>query len=232
MRRRWVIGLLAGCCLAALLAVLALTGEREPQYQGKTLTEWLVVERTAAKGSQPAEMAIHEIGTNALPWLLRWLRNDDSGLTTKIYCFMARLPAPWRIKPIEQALNPYRADRPAYMAMTGFRILGPKAGPAIPQLQRLIADAKPTRKNRPLILACLSSIGADARRVLEEYTRSSDPDLAYEARVAFATILDDSDRATLRALKQRLMNPPDPPYDPQSPPEVRIWTNRNLKAKL
>jgi len=74
--RRVYLGLL-------LLAVAGVVGlivagafrEREPEYQGKKLSEWVILHddgsRAQSPQSQEAGSAIRRIGTRALPYLLR-----------------------------------------------------------------------------------------------------------------------------------------------------------------
>jgi HEAT repeat protein len=74
----------------ALAAVAVLTArgaadvsaDAEPRYQDKSLSEWIVltepksVETFAPRDAQALE-AVRRIGTNAIPWLLRWIRSEQ-----------------------------------------------------------------------------------------------------------------------------------------------------------
>src|SRR5690242_3243308 len=68
MSRRLWIGL-AAVTVVAIVAVAVWPGDREPEYQGKKLSEWLAMQH-----EHPAEAAraVRAIGTNAIPFLLRW----------------------------------------------------------------------------------------------------------------------------------------------------------------
>src|ERR1044071_8344091 len=52
----------------------------QPSYGGRNLTEWLV--RLEAKGEedQEAVLAVRQIGTNAIPFLMKMMRSEDSRL--------------------------------------------------------------------------------------------------------------------------------------------------------
>ncbi len=68
---------------------LFLRPEPEPVYQGKPLREWLeAYSRTppikSAEQIYAADAALREIGTNAIPTFLRYLRAKDSPLTLKL----------------------------------------------------------------------------------------------------------------------------------------------------
>src|SRR5260221_5062014 len=64
--------------------------EHEPTYAGKRLSEWVarLSSKNSLEGDSEAENAIRHIGTNSLPYLLKWISYE---------------PAPWRIKLYETA---------------------------------------------------------------------------------------------------------------------------------
>src|SRR6266478_5031865 len=82
MRRRLLYFLLVGAG-AAVVVSLAWPRQREPEYKGRKLSEWAFLvtgpfpyHDSAFPKMPEAEEAIRQIGTNALPWLLRWIRFD------------------------------------------------------------------------------------------------------------------------------------------------------------
>jgi len=145
-RRRWRIVAVLCALLIGAVVVAWWTREREPRYKGVPLTAWLCTyDSYFGSGNFPttsqmedAAEAVRHIGTNALPFLLRWMCDE---------------PAPWRIKwRIALEKLPHPADRlgrltdrrigPGWelrhrLALYGFTILGPDASPAIPELIRL-----------------------------------------------------------------------------------------------
>jgi len=127
-------------------AVVALwPREKEPQYQGKTLSQWLNMyeARGFARGGTPREKdqaadAIRHIGTNALPLLVTWLSTETPPWRHKALSYI-----PGRA-PVFRAL--YRPcvkwllseDIRASETLIAFDILREDASPAIPQLLGLM----------------------------------------------------------------------------------------------
>jgi hypothetical protein len=77
------------------LTVLVWHGRREPGYQGKLLSEWLRAYRpigTRTPGSQQAADAVRHIGTNALPFLVRWIEDYQN-------------PPPWERRLLRHAMK-------------------------------------------------------------------------------------------------------------------------------
>lgn len=89
-KRRRVIAVLLLCILVVASVALIWPGEKEPKYKGRTLTQWIVLhDRATGRESvhksdynpvmlQEAEHAVHQIGTNALPWLIKWIQSVPS----------------------------------------------------------------------------------------------------------------------------------------------------------
>src|SRR6266853_3775929 len=92
-RTRVIAGLIALGIAGLIWGVVYFASPREPSYQGKTLSEWIVPFcRQTAKGLdapggpqhfgelEPARNAVRQIGTNALPLLIARLNHRESGL--------------------------------------------------------------------------------------------------------------------------------------------------------
>jgi len=118
--------------VVAVLAVFLWPGEREPEYQGKQLSEWLeVYDRQYQHRNRPSDVevlqawdAVREMGTNCVPQLLRWIRYER--------------PA-WRriiIHIIPTGKGEIRAD----LAVAGFRMVGVNAACAVPELTAMSHD--------------------------------------------------------------------------------------------
>src|SRR6185503_2169133 len=76
-----------------VLWILSSAGEREPVYQGKTLHYWLSDYWPGV--SHPTEqnkIAVRQIGTNAIPILLRWISAKDRPLKAKMVTWISRHP--------------------------------------------------------------------------------------------------------------------------------------------
>jgi HEAT repeat protein len=111
----------------------------EPQYKGKSLSEWLAVYMTygvrSAKGEE-AYAAVKQIGTNALPTLVADLRYQTPAWERPLAAVIAPLRGGRRFL--------YTRNR-SLRAQIGFSILGPEAGPAVPDLVRDLVDPEVSR---------------------------------------------------------------------------------------
>lgn len=136
--------------LAVLVVVIAALAweifrEREPEYQGKTLSEWLEnytfirdtsetaeqIELRRTK-SREADEAVRNIGTKALPFLGKMLTGKDSKFVTRL-----KELAEWQN--IIHFRFADRLDR-QLRALEGVRVLGKQAGPLIPMLGRALNE--------------------------------------------------------------------------------------------
>jgi HEAT repeat protein len=164
VKKRRLMLVLAGV-LAVVIAFVVWPGEREPEYQGKKLSEWL---RRHQKRENPDEAAnaVRQISTNALSFLLAWLEVDD--LRPWKMSLLRRVSAYPRIHNSRLFLKVLRisdSDHNRINALHGFEILGPDAREAIPALKRMMNDATPDGGGH-LATVALSYIGKDALPVL------------------------------------------------------------------
>jgi len=130
MRKRRVYLVVVGVVvlLGAAIAVLA-PEEREPEYQGKMLREWVDV-YDSSNGRQGAD-AIRAIGKSALPFLLRWTAYETPRWEQKVNSVLEKISAGHLGLSLEPDMAPSAAAR-------AFRALGPEAETAIPGLTRLL----------------------------------------------------------------------------------------------
>lgn len=113
----------------------------EPSYGGKPLGEWLKMHDREGRFSDDAKSALHEMGTNAIPALLKRLSYREPPFN---------LP-PTRVNP-EAQIN--------MDAVRGLIMLGEQAKTAIPQLESLMDT--PDRTMALLAMVAASETGADA----------------------------------------------------------------------
>lgn len=148
--------------LVSVVAILLLHRNHEPTYQGRTLTQWY---RTwsRAEGGFPekryskadATNAIIKIGTNAFPLLLNHIRRDPNfrASTAQRLIYALRLThtpvAEWFGLSTEP-LNP----------RVIFKMLGPEARPAIPELTHLLLTST-NIDSIDVAVTCLASIGEE-----------------------------------------------------------------------
>jgi len=133
--------------LSFLAAVAATAGDKEPTYEGRSLSEWLheldphlMYE---VHHPPPEIVAIRQIGTNALPLLLKWMAAKDPPEAPKPH--------------LAACFNMTRSERAA-MAIS---ILEETASPAIPELTRL-AMSLPNRDRYDLCIKALADIGPES----------------------------------------------------------------------
>jgi hypothetical protein len=160
------------CWAAVPLLAEPSEGHVEPIYKGQPLSYWVWVlggpsyssmmphdPTDIIEGGPEAKEALEHIGTNAIPFLLRWIGGEPAPLPAPgIFSQPDHVPpasrqqadhAPWGTSSVQSE-----------GAMQAFRILGPAARPAIPELARLVA------KDALLALPALVAIGPEAAPVL------------------------------------------------------------------
>ncbi len=144
MRTRRRILLLATVALLAVVFVLALvltlsSSPPEPSYRGRKLSEWAQRSTSDSLESRAqAQIAIHQIGTNAIPNLLTWISYERPEWKTTWYP---------RLNPLLKRLNQNwvlrdKKDDRAENALFALSLLGPEAATAVNDLARLLNDPK------------------------------------------------------------------------------------------
>ena len=136
-RGRRVLLILLACVLVAAVGALVWPGEKEPTYLGKTLMEWLLCERLISKEPESHDTqtdAIRRIGSNAVPFLLKWVRYRAPATKKELLSFLGGLPRPLNLNLEDKDLERSHASWAA------FRILGPQARAAIPELTRMMDE--------------------------------------------------------------------------------------------
>ena len=151
MRKRRRALLAAACLLAAVALVALLLRETEPQYQGRSLSQWLESSTPRRPGDPTvaeAREALHHLGTNAFPTLLQWISHDPSTFRKTTLALSRKLPGPVQFRFLHAA-----ADR-ANKAQMALAILGPEARPTIPELTRLAVTSRGDER----ALRCINSL--------------------------------------------------------------------------
>lgn len=158
--------LLAGLLVVVLCALAGLvwlsTGAPEPTYKGKPLSYWLAgYDRSSGPPStngpplpdwQDANKAVKAIGTNAVPILMRKLRQNDSKLKTAVMDLLRKQ------RLIKLNLPPQFSN---FTAARAFSALGPLASNAVPELVAMFdSDRSPFAQQ--VVPQILSEIGPGA----------------------------------------------------------------------
>src|SRR5262249_8125672 len=111
MRRRWIIALLSVCILGAL-AIIASQGEREPRYKGHSLSWWMEHQPTGllfhgpalSRTKMPGSEAVLAIGTNGLPFYLKWIQYRPSFCMMRVGDAVRKLPTRWQRTSVVQSI--------------------------------------------------------------------------------------------------------------------------------
>lgn len=211
-RRKRIILLACGVFALGLTWVLLSPHEREPSYRGHTLSQWLGQQ----KGHWGASLILGEdpilaIGTNAIPTILEWISYEPSPLRNKMAGLVERFVPEVRrrlfFRPVERANDSIRV----------FRILGPQARAAIPELTRLALTAA-DRDRAYRCIESLKHVGPEALSAVLTLASNSPPKTRFRAIVtlpdfganAAAAVpllircLDDNDRSVANAAEEAL----------------------------
>jgi hypothetical protein len=183
MRRRRVLIILAAGLVLAIAVFAFWPPEPEPRYNGKKLSEWLEtadkdfstidsnpfrrvreIDTSAPGEVKEAVTAVRVIGTNALPWLLKWATEDHEKWNNWVMNAGESLPR--YLHTYRLALSIVRnSGRKQRAAFVGFAILGQKAAPAVPELATLVEKSK-SENCRIEAMCCLGALGEIARPAL------------------------------------------------------------------
>jgi hypothetical protein len=149
--------------------------EREPVYRGKGLRLWLreyrsglntgVEERVQARDM--AEGAVRQIGTNAIPTLLKMLSKKNSSLVSKLIDLWNRHLLWNRYLPRWVRSPHWYKNQAAYLnedAELGFEILGADAQQAVPALI-IIYEQNISPRSQGATSRALNAIGSAAQKM-------------------------------------------------------------------
>ncbi|MGA2603749.1 MAG: HEAT repeat domain-containing protein [Verrucomicrobiia bacterium] len=150
-----VLGLLA-------VGLLWITSRKpEPTYEGHSLSYWVLRDDAYHERSgerRQAEQAIRHIGTNALPFLLKWVQNERPAWRSEAIDFARRLPT-WTLA---NWMERNQSETFANNSSGALSALGEQATPILPELLRLLANS-PTMSSTALrISSVLPAIGTNA----------------------------------------------------------------------
>jgi HEAT repeat protein len=116
--------------LLLLTGVLAwrFSSDREPMFEGRPLSYWMqgYLQNSSEPLQLSARAAMREIGTNAIPTLLRMLQKRDSPVKLKLIAFSEKQHM-FKIEHVPARLVNYEAEG-------AFIELGPQAKSAVPEL--------------------------------------------------------------------------------------------------
>lgn len=184
MRKRKFIALLL-VPVVVLIAIIYFLPPREPVYAGEPLSFWLKgydpIEGSEP-GRQKADEIMREAGTNAIPTLLRMLREQDSPLKLKLIA-LARKQHFITMRHVE----PYRRY---VQAAAAFETLGSEGKVAVPELIK-IYEMNLAPPSHVILDDIFVSIGPAAKQAVPSLLRcatSTDAAMRYDAVTALGRI--------------------------------------------
>jgi len=209
MRKRKTVLLLATCLAVAATLVALLCRDPGPRYQGRPIDEWLEPlggnarqHTTGGIGYADAHTAVKEIGTNAIPILLKWIAykpnpSKSKQTISKLLSILPPRARPQRVVGWLYAKDPEQIRIDA--ALAAFALLGSDACSAAPGLARIAtvsADQGPAERavdalvgigplGLPALLGVITNRNAQARY----YATASIRKLGKDATPAVPTII-------------------------------------------
>src|SRR3954464_6272242 len=91
-RGRRILLIVAACGVIAVVTALVWPVEKEPEYHGKRLSEWIEggFRHDEPGRAEEQERVVRHIGTNALPFLIRGVASADKPKSVYIEDLVAR----------------------------------------------------------------------------------------------------------------------------------------------
>ena len=151
MRKRRIYLVLLMLAVAGVVGLsVILRPEREPEYGGKRLSEWMIDPDTnwTARVEE-----IHSLGTNAFPCLLRWIRYEVPDWKYAADRALRSCNKTWRF--------PDRKRKLSVASVVAFHVLGHEGAAAIPELEATLKQHSDLAVRCRVIVA-LTAIGSPA----------------------------------------------------------------------
>jgi hypothetical protein len=142
--------IICGFLTAMILGAVLWPREREPEYDGVLLSEWLERYSVSASGYQRSEnfraiQAIQRIGTNAIPFFLRWIQYETPGWRKFLNSLAGRLPVSVKnVRAVHWLLDD-KAEHRADVSADVFWFLPLELGPTQDPVKELLPLARNPR---------------------------------------------------------------------------------------
>jgi len=160
-RRRLVLLAITFVIVIGAGVIFCLPQQREPEYKGGKLSEWLGrnggsrLSTDMRPAAEESADAVRHIGTNALPWLIKWTLYDELGWRHTLHRWQQNLPG---------GLHDYLPEisDPGVtitLGMRGFSVLGDEAAPAVPVLAQALENRARSPRSRACAAQALYEIG-------------------------------------------------------------------------
>lgn len=134
MRRKRRIAIFLGAAVVSVTALLfaVFRGEPQPSYNGRSLSFWI---EDYWRGGSEQEVALRAIGTNAFPFLMRWMQQKEARYNDSLHDVVQKLPDQLRPKWADVDYTPLSLS--SAHALSAF---GSQASIIVPEITRLAAD--------------------------------------------------------------------------------------------
>lgn len=197
MEKRGRILIAVAAVLAIGIIAWAFFGGRsvppEPMYKGKPLSYWLQAYDPVSGGTNrpnpaDADAAMYHAGTNAIPTLLRMVREEGS-MKTRLLNWAYRIP-------YFRKYHPRRPSMEFLVVILGFHALHEDATPAIPELIKIL-NRNPGLGAMTCSMAVLGQMGpaaADAVPTLLRVATHTNRNVRMGALAALGEIHSDPDK--------------------------------------
>src|SRR6267154_2773396 len=141
--RRFYLVMLGVLVVAVLVAVFS--SEREPEYQGKRLSEWVIeygIWQFTDSAPPPEEVvnAIGHIGKNARPYLVKWISYETPVWKDKLYRVLKPVFGDRKVSWHLSEWNEYLRSVGAIHILMEFHLEPDIAREAIPALLRMLKN--------------------------------------------------------------------------------------------
>jgi hypothetical protein len=160
-KRRKLIALVLLAVVGGVIAYFLPRRSDEPEYKGRRLSEWLETYQNNLGDELgrhvEAQVAIQNIGTNALPCLLKWIDYEPPRWRVTIRKILPTFILNRR--PVNRWLDG-EASRRAVAATDAFLLLGTNAASAVPELHALMKNnGRPGSSDRAIYaLGCVGDL--------------------------------------------------------------------------
>ena len=148
------MAMVVGCVVVVSIVAAVWPGEKEPEYRGRNLSEWLRVHGEFSPDGTRVADAVRQMGTNAVPCVLRWINREPSWWV-RVVGWVEALP-PRLSRPLTRSRmwSRLRESRDEAFDRAGICIylLGGEARSAIPALTGVVSRSRdPYRVSRAVL---------------------------------------------------------------------------------